>query len=106
MNLLHKLKFSILLVSVLFSNVQAENEKDGSQPWQTYLSVESANWSGVDLKKAQKRFDELGSAAFMVVENGAVVTAWGRSDATIKNLFSAQEFDEPDVWEADRKRQN
>jgi CubicO group peptidase (beta-lactamase class C family) len=51
--------------------------KKGFSEWQTYQSLQSAGWSEVKLKNAKAKFDELGSAAVMMVEKGVVVAAWG-----------------------------
>ncbi len=45
--------------------------------WRQYAVPEEAGWSSVRLARARKFADKIGSSAVMVIDNGAVVAAWG-----------------------------
>ncbi len=45
--------------------------------WQQYAAPEEAGWSSARLAKARKFADNIGSSEVMVIDNGAVVAAWG-----------------------------
>ncbi|MCC2686857.1 MAG: amide hydrolase, partial [Paenibacillaceae bacterium] len=46
-------------------------------PWMQLIDPEQAGWSSEKLEEARKKFEEIGSAAFMIIDRGAVVAAWG-----------------------------
>ena len=45
--------------------------------WLQYATPEEAGWSSTQLERARKYADAIGSSAVMVIDNGAVVAAWG-----------------------------
>jgi len=47
------------------------------ETWLKYANPEEAGWSSEGLEKARAYFDEIDSAAVMVVYDGAVLAAWG-----------------------------
>ena len=47
------------------------------ETWMRYADPEEAGWSTEKLAEAEAYWESLDSAAFFVVENGAVVVAWG-----------------------------
>jgi CubicO group peptidase (beta-lactamase class C family) len=51
---------------------------------QTYKSVEQAGFSPEGLKVAKAFYDSLQSSAFMIVQTGRVVAAWGQVDRRFK----------------------
>lgn len=63
--------------------------------WQQYATPEEAGWSSAKLDRARRRAESIGSSAVMVVDNGAVVAAWGdvtrryRCHSIRKSMFSA-----------------
>ncbi|UCF04571.1 MAG: serine hydrolase [bacterium] len=48
--------------------------------WSRYASPEEAGWSSEGLQAAKAIYDEMGSDAFLVVFDGAVVVAWGDNE--------------------------
>ncbi len=68
-----------LFVSVLFilSSICLSQDRFPGKSWQKYTSPEQAGWSDEKLKDAKAFAESIGSAAFMLVYNGAVVTTWG-----------------------------
>jgi cyanophycinase len=56
---------------------EAANTTQNGGPWMKYVHPEQAGWSLRKLETAKKVFEEIGSAAFMVIDRGAVVVSWG-----------------------------
>ncbi|MBE1446705.1 serine hydrolase domain-containing protein [Paenibacillus sp. OAS669] len=73
---------------------QARSTQMGG-PWLTYADPAEAGWSAEKLQEAKQVFDEIGSAALLIVDRGAVAAAWGnvtvpyRCHSLRKSLLSA-----------------
>ncbi len=68
----------ITLVFVLFtSTLFAQNP---GAHWQMYATPEEAGWSAEKLEEAEAYANEIGTAAFMVIQDGKVVDYWGDID--------------------------
>ncbi len=69
-----KLPFTFLLFFFLICFCHSQNP---TERWQKYASPELAGWSSEKLKKAEAFADSIGSSAFMLIQDGKVVVAWG-----------------------------
>jgi len=69
--------FLILAVSIPFLISQNTNSLYPGNHWLKYENPEAAGWSGKKLEQAKKLWEECGSDAFMVIDDGVVVVAWG-----------------------------
>ncbi len=65
------------------------------ESWHRYAVPEDAGWSSEGLSSARKMSEAAGSAAVMVIYNGAILTQWGRTERRFmchsirKSLLSA-----------------
>ena len=63
--------------------------------WMQYNSPEEAGWSSEKLKEVQKFSKEIGSSAFMIIQDGKIVDQWGEPERRFmchsvrKSLLSA-----------------
>ncbi|MBN1591054.1 MAG: serine hydrolase [Pirellulales bacterium] len=57
--------------------VEKSTNRCPGKTWRMYATPEEAGWSSERLQQAKKHFDSIGSAALLVVHDGAVVVAWG-----------------------------
>ena len=62
--------------------------------WRRYDKAEEAGWSNAALVEAQRFSEKIGSAAVMVVFNGAVLAHWGRIERRFHVSFDPQKFAE------------
>lgn len=62
----------IIALVVLIGSAAAQSGR-----WQQLADPASAGWDGVRLAQARKLAERMGSAAFLVVDRGHVVVAWG-----------------------------
>jgi len=69
--------FLILAVSIPFLISQNTSSLYPGNFWLRYENPEDAGWSGAKLKRVKKLWEKCGSDAFMVIEDGVVVVAWG-----------------------------
>lgn len=66
-----------------------------SEQWKQYETPEEAGWSSEKLSAVREMSNEAGSAAVMVIYNGAILTQWGQVDRRFmthsvrKSLLSA-----------------
>ncbi len=70
------LAFVLLALSL---PLRAQDRIPGER-WMRYAAPEQAGWDPDRLEEARERWDSLSSSAFLVVENGIVVVAWGNVD--------------------------
>ena len=80
-NKIRKSMFVLLFFLGFFTSCNTET---GDNPvlfpeehWLMYEDPIQAGWSAEGIKNARARYDEMGSASFMVIEKGKVVVAWG-----------------------------
>lgn len=71
MTIRHLLRHYLIAILLIFPALLI------AQPWQTYDSPEEAGWSSEKLQVAWKYADEIGSAAFMIIQDGKVVDHHG-----------------------------
>jgi CubicO group peptidase (beta-lactamase class C family) len=68
-----------LALSVL-NSCAVQEDKEPRYPgtsWSMYAVPEDAGWSSDRLSSAKALYDDIGSSAFLVVSDGAVLVAWG-----------------------------
>ena len=70
-------------IIMLLSGSRAVCQNPGAH-WQQYKSVEQAGFSPEKLKVAKALHDSLQSSAFMIVQSGRVVAAWGEINRRFK----------------------
>ena len=70
---------SLFLVAVLAlaAPSSAQTPRVPGDDWMRYADPAEAGWSSEKLAEAKAYWDTIGSAAWVVVENGVVVVAWG-----------------------------
>lgn len=59
-------------------------------PWLQLVAPEQAGWSAEKLREARHFYEEIGSAAFMVIDRGAVAVAWGNITTLTDAILSAK----------------
>jgi hypothetical protein len=74
---------SVVAAMVLMYGGEALCQNPGPH-WQTYKSVEQAGLSPEGLKVAKAFYDSIQSSAFMIVQRGKVVAAWGEVSRRFK----------------------
>jgi CubicO group peptidase (beta-lactamase class C family) len=74
---------SVVAAMVLMYGGEALCQNPGAH-WQTYKSVEQAGFSPEGLKVAKAFYDSIQSSAFMIVQSGRVVAAWGEVSRRFK----------------------
>jgi CubicO group peptidase (beta-lactamase class C family) len=57
--------------------LQAANSTQSGGPWMKIVHPEHMGWSLKKLEEAKHLYDEIGSAAFMIIHQGIVIVAWG-----------------------------
>lgn len=67
--------FLVTIITLFFYDI-ADCQNPGER-WQQYKYVEQAGFSPNKLLAVKAYYDSLKSSAFMIVQNGKVVTAWG-----------------------------
>jgi CubicO group peptidase (beta-lactamase class C family) len=80
-----KLKYTTLLVGLIgfhFSN-QASCQNPKNQ-WKQFEYIEQAGFSREKLQRVKQYYDSLQSSAFMIVQDGKVVAAWGEINRRFK----------------------
>lgn len=68
--------FSLLALSACTAREGGGPRYPGDS-WEMYAQPEEAGWSSGGLSTAKEIYEEIGSDAFLVVFDGAVLTAWG-----------------------------
>ena len=83
-------KTAILICIPLLALAQNPNER-----WMQFLDPSEAGWSSEKLAVAQQIYEEIGSAAFLVIDRGTIVVSWGEAERRFmchsvrKSLLSA-----------------
>jgi CubicO group peptidase (beta-lactamase class C family) len=67
----------IVLMSCAFADGGAAEARYPGPVWERYASPEEAGFSSEGLQAARAVYDEIGSDAFLVVFDGAVLVSWG-----------------------------
>ena len=73
-------RLSILALVLLAACTPAQNNPEPRYPtaqWQQYSNVEEAGFNTGELEKARRHFESMDSAAVLVIQDGAIVAAWG-----------------------------
>ena len=70
---------TFFFVSILFilSSTCFSQDRFPGKTWMQFAKPQLAGWSNEKLKGAKAFADSIGSAAFMLIYDGAVVTTWG-----------------------------
>ncbi len=68
--------FALVLLAAC-TNAQNNPPRYPAEQWQQYENVEQAGFDTVELEKARRQFESMDSAAALVIQDGAIVAAWG-----------------------------
>jgi hypothetical protein len=95
-----QLKHMFVVIAGLITLLHGKRA-DGQNPqehWQQYKSVEQAGFSTRELQTAKQYYDSLKSSAFMIVQNGKVVAAWGDINRRFTVLCRRMKKIMPNQW--------
>ena len=81
---MRRLGLCSLFLVLLVSNVWSAAKRYPDTAWMQYATPEEAGWSSSKLAEARKFADSIGVSALMVIQDGAVVTAWGNIEQRYK----------------------
>jgi CubicO group peptidase (beta-lactamase class C family) len=75
-----KVAIKALALVLLLATACQPRARVPAATWATYATPEEAGWSSEQLRAAEAFADSIGSAAYMLVYDGAVVATWGDID--------------------------
>jgi len=81
-----RVKYMLVLLAVVITFLSCGRAvcQNPAAHWQQYKSVEQAGFSPEKLKVAKALYDSIQSSAFMIVQSGRVVAAWGDIERRFK----------------------
>ncbi|MFC1635943.1 serine hydrolase domain-containing protein, partial [Planctomycetota bacterium] len=72
--------FYILGMQGSTTNAKASSDRYPGKTWSKYTTAEEAGWSTAKLQQARNYSKQIGSAAVLVVYDGAILVDWGNVD--------------------------